>query len=189
ATLLLTLPGLPFVYYGEEIGMTGDKPDPRLRTPMQWSSVRGLGFTSGVPWERAQPDSLTTTVEQQQADPGSLLNLYRKLIHLRKSNQALALGRLLPLTASSPQVAAYLRREGDHAVLVVANLAGRPIPALSLSSADSVLPPGRYELPALLSGPAGSALEIGPDGRLRGYTPLAGLLGAGQSLVLELVRH
>lgn len=189
ATLLLTLPGLPFVYYGEEIGMTGDKPDPRLRTPMQWSSARGLGFTSGIPWERAQPDSLTTTVEQQQADPGSLLNLYRKLIHLRKSNQALALGRLLPLTASSPQVAAYLRRDGDHAVLVVANLAGRPIPALSLSSADSVLPPGRYELPALLSGPAGSALEIGPDGRLRGYTPLAGLLGAGQSLVLELVRH
>jgi glycosidase len=62
ATLLLTLPGLPFVYYGEEIGMTGDKPDPRLRTPMQWSSEPGLGFTSGVPWEGAQPDSLTTTV-------------------------------------------------------------------------------------------------------------------------------
>ena len=41
ATLLLTLPGLPFVYYGEEIGMTGDKPDPRLRTPMQWAARPG----------------------------------------------------------------------------------------------------------------------------------------------------
>src|SRR5437773_8426339 len=43
ATLLLTLPGLPFIYYGEEIGMTGDKPDPRLRTPMQWSPRAGVG--------------------------------------------------------------------------------------------------------------------------------------------------
>src|SRR5205807_1158963 len=47
ATLLLTLPGTPFIYYGEEIGMTGDKPDPRLRTPMQWSAGPGSGFTSG----------------------------------------------------------------------------------------------------------------------------------------------
>ena len=44
ATLLLTLPGLPFVYYGEEIGMTGDKPDPRLRTPMQWSAAPRRGI-------------------------------------------------------------------------------------------------------------------------------------------------
>src|SRR5207302_6232180 len=57
ATLLLTLPGLPFVYYGEEIGMTGDKPDPRLRTPMQWAPRPGVGFTSGTPWESPQPDS------------------------------------------------------------------------------------------------------------------------------------
>src|SRR5260221_4893290 len=59
ATLLLTLPGLAFVYYGEEIGMTGDKPDPRLRTPMQWKPARGrgAGFTTGKPWEAAQPDS------------------------------------------------------------------------------------------------------------------------------------
>jgi alpha-amylase len=47
ATLLLTLPGLPFVYYGEEIGMSGDKPDERLRTPMQWSGSANAGFTQG----------------------------------------------------------------------------------------------------------------------------------------------
>ena len=47
-TLLLTLPGLPFVYYGEEIGMTGDKPDPRLRTPMHWSRGPAAGFTRGA---------------------------------------------------------------------------------------------------------------------------------------------
>src|SRR5207248_1311474 len=110
ATLLLTLPGTPFIYYGEEIGMTGDKPDPRLRTPMQWSAGPGLGFTSGKAWESAQPDSLTTTVAAEDADAGSLLNLYRRLIHLRKQNEALATGRLLPLSATSPHVAAYLRR-------------------------------------------------------------------------------
>src|SRR5881275_3036012 len=54
ATLLLTLPGLPFIYYGEEIGMTGDKPDERLRTPMQWTAS-SRGFTSGKPWEVLQP--------------------------------------------------------------------------------------------------------------------------------------
>ena len=65
ATLLLTLPGLPFVYYGEEIGMTGDKPDPRLRTPMHWTRGRAAGFTTGVPWEPLQPDSMTANVEAQ----------------------------------------------------------------------------------------------------------------------------
>ena len=77
ASLLLTLPGLPFIYYGEEIGMTGDKPDERLRTPMQWSRAPSAGFTRGTPWEPLQPDLLTANVEAQDADPASLLNLYR----------------------------------------------------------------------------------------------------------------
>ena len=62
ATFLLTFPGLPFVYYGEEIGMTGDKPDPRLRTPMQWTRGHASGFTRGTPWESLQSDSSAATV-------------------------------------------------------------------------------------------------------------------------------
>ncbi len=139
ATLLLTLPGLPFVYYGEEIGMTGDKPDPRLRTPMQWAPGRGVGFTSGTAWESPQPDSLATNVAAQDADPGSLLNRYRRLIHLRKQHEALATGRLVALAATNPQVTSYLRRAGSHAVLVVANLGAAPASGVSISSRESLV--------------------------------------------------
>jgi alpha-amylase len=190
ATLLLTLPGLPFVYYGEEIGMTGNKPDPRLRTPMQWSARPGLGFTSGTAWSSAQPDSLTTTVAAQDTNPRSLLNLYRRLIHLRRSNDALAVGTLVPLTAGSGQVAAYLRRgeDGKHAVLVVANLGATAVSRIAIASLDSVLPPGRYSARNLLGGPAHAALQVRRDGRIRGYVPLSGRIGPRQSLILDLHR-
>ena len=145
ATLLLTLPGLPFIYYGEEIGMTGDKPDERLRTPMQWAPRTGLGFTTGKEWEAPQGDTLTRNVELEERDPNSLLNLYRRLIHLRKSNEALATGRLVPLEASNPRVIAYLRttgRSGERAVVVIANLSDSTVTGVSISSKDSVLPEG-----------------------------------------------
>ena len=191
ATLLLTLPGLPFVYYGEEIAMTGDKPDPRLRTPMQWSPGRGVGFTSGTPWESPQPDSMTTNVAVESADPASLLNLYRRLIHLRKANEALATGRLVPLSAGSPSVTAYLRRaaEGDHVVLVVANLSAAAVSGVSIGSAPGALPPGRYRPRNLLGGPNGAGLVVGPDGRLKDYTPVPGPIEPLESLVLDLIRR
>lgn len=175
ATLLLTFPGLPFVYYGEEIGMTGSKPDPRLRTPMHWRRGPAAGFTRGTPWESLEPDSLTANVEAEDADRGSLLNLYRRLIRLRAQNDALGFGELIPLTSSSDAVAAYVRRAGDRAVLVVANLGTSPISSVKVSSPDRLLAPGLYSAINLLGGAPAATLRIDPDGRVNDYTPLRSL--------------
>jgi len=123
ATLLLTYPGVPFVYYGEEVGMSGRKPDPRLRTPMPWNDdAPGLGFTTGEPWEDPQSGSTTANVADQTGDPTSLLSLYRDLIHLRNDSPALRYGDTITLETGSRSVLAYLRTIGDDHALVVVNL-------------------------------------------------------------------
>jgi alpha-amylase len=175
--LLLTLPGLPFVYYGEELGMTGNKPDPRLRTPMHWGRGPAAGFTTGVPWEPLQPDSMTANVEAQEGDPTSLLNLHRRLIHLRADNPALGPGELMPLTASSDAVATYLRRDGERVVLVVANLGATTLADVAISSGERVLPAGRYRPASLLGGPSAAPLLVGSHGRIRSYVPVRSLGG------------
>jgi len=185
AELLLTLPGLPFVYYGEEIGMTGDKPDPRLRTPMQWTPGRAAGFTSGAPWEPLQPDTATANVAVETRDSASLLTHYRKLIHLRANNPALGGGDFLPLQSSDSAVAAYLRRSRSHVVLVVANLANAPRTGITLATGDAALPAARYTTRDLLGGGAGGPLTIGVDGRVNAYVPIA-TLAPRRTYVLDL---
>jgi alpha-amylase len=185
ATILLTLPGVPFVYYGEEIGMSGNKPDERLRTPMQWNPDRSAGFTRGSAWQPLQPDSATANVKTQEGDSGSLLNLYRRLIHLRAENSALARGTLVPLTASNDAVAAYLRRDGNRAVLIVNNLGASALSGVTISSAPGALPPGRYAVREIWGRRPAGRLTVGADGRLRNYVP-APTLAPMQSYLLEL---
>jgi glycosidase len=175
AALLLTLPGVPFVYYGEELGMTGDKPDPRIRTPMHWALGPAAGFTDGLPWEPLQPDSFTANAEALDDDPSSILNLYRQLIHLRADHSALGSGEFTALDTGTESVAAYLRRGSDAAALVVANLGTERRMGVSLSSAADALLPGRYTLENLLGGEGAASLEIGADGAIEGYVPLPSL--------------
>jgi alpha-amylase len=154
---------------------------------MHWARRAAAGFTRGTPWEPLQPDSFTANVEAQDADTGSLLNHYRRLIHLRTANPALGSGELVPLAASSEAVAAYLRREEaeGRAVLVIANLGSATLSRVTLSSEERVLPAGRYTARSLIGGLSVRPLVVGADGKVRAYVPV-GSLRPFESLVIQL---
>ncbi|RZS54720.1 alpha-amylase family glycosyl hydrolase [Sphaerotilus mobilis] len=107
-----------FVYYGEEIGMTGAAAldgDPKLRTPMSWTGERGrAGFTTGTPFRALAGNASTHHVAAQQADPDSLLSHYRAVIALRRAVPTLATGRYAH--ASSSGLALQFQRPGNDPV-------------------------------------------------------------------------
>lgn len=124
AAILLTLPGAPFVYYGEEIGMQNGPGgnDEWKRTPMPWTNEgAGGGFTTGTPWYSFAPGRDTANVAVQTGSSGSLLSRYRELIAVRRSSEALRRGRLelLTRTTGSASTLAFLRvAEGERALVV-----------------------------------------------------------------------
>ncbi len=123
AAILLTGTGVPFVYYGEEIGMTGTKPDEDIRLPMQWASNGPkVGFTEGAPWRPAAADFPVRSVARQIDDPDSLLSLYRDLIHLRNAHEALRVGDWTQVEANSPRLYTFLRQTENETILVIINL-------------------------------------------------------------------
>jgi alpha-glucosidase len=144
AMLLLTLRGTPTLYYGDEIGMedvpipaelardtwterepgVGVGRDPQ-RTPMQWSGSRHAGFTSGTPWLPLSSSYGTANVEALTSDPRSILSLYRKLIALRRSRQALVTGTKRMVAAPADTIA-YERGGVDETLLVALNLGHEP---------------------------------------------------------------
>jgi glycosidase len=142
---------------------------------MQWEVGPGAGFTKGKPWERLQDDSASVAVALQEHDSTSLLNWYRRLVHLRSATPALARGQLIPLTASQASVSAYLRRDGDRVVFVIVNLADSTLRNVSLISAEHALPAGGCTARSLLGGANATALRVGTDGVLRDYVPLPAL--------------
>jgi alpha-amylase len=143
ASVLLTLPGAPFLYYGEEVGLqngpTGG--DESKRTPMPWT--QGGGFTSGSPWFQYAPGTSSANVASQTNDPGSLLSRYRNFIRVRKASPALREGSLEMLDSTSGQVLAFLRRTDNETVLVLHNVGDSFVTAgpLAVSAAglDAVL--------------------------------------------------
>jgi alpha-amylase len=136
ADLLLTGPGVPFIYYGEEIGMTGRKPDERIRTPMRWDdSTPAAGFSSHAPWEALSDDGADVNVATESADAGSLLSHYRRLIGLRAVHPALATGTWTEVTSDAPSVVAALRTDPAETALVLTNVGSSPAsPTLDLAS-------------------------------------------------------
>lgn len=189
AALLLTMPGMPFVYYGEELGMTGPKPDERIRTPMAWTTDGPhLGFTTGTPWEAMNADSLTANVAAQSGDRASLLALHRTLIHARSANPVFSKGALVEVTASDARVLAYARHDGVNTVLVVANLSDQPLRDVTLESQGVVARPGAYATRNLLTGRAAMRVGVRADGSIAApYRPMPSL-APREVLVLEFKR-
>ncbi|MDO8877393.1 MAG: alpha-amylase family glycosyl hydrolase [Pseudolabrys sp.] len=141
AMLLLTLPGTPFLYYGDELGMTqaaippGRIRDPwginvpglgrdGCRTPMPWAASALAGFSTAEPWLPLADDSGPCNVESAGADPASLLNLYRKLLALRRAHPALAEGSYRPV-AQSGNVLAYERVLASERLLMALNFGSK----------------------------------------------------------------
>ena len=137
AGLLLTAPGVPFVYYGEEIGQIGEKPDEMIRNPMPWSSAAHGGFTqANRPWEPLQPGHATRNVAVQDADPASLLNHYRRLIRLRQAEAALSRGSFRSIETGREDVIAWERAAEGRRLIVVANLSDATIGDFPVPGSD-----------------------------------------------------
>jgi alpha-amylase len=188
ATLLLTSGGVPFIYYGEEIAMTGRKPDERIRTPMRWDATGpGAGFTTGTPWQALGDDPAGTDVASQSADPGSLFSLYRDLIRLRTDHPALATGDWLPVDSSASSVAAFLRSDGNETLLVVANVSDEPVAEVELSvGAGPLCGEPRGEV---VFGPAKAPASpvVTAAGGFEAYRPVDGL-GPREAIVIRLAQ-
>jgi oligo-1,6-glucosidase len=155
--------GTPYVYQGEELGMTnapfaaiedfrdiesvnhyrhavelGERPAEVLRslramsrdnarTPMQWDASPHAGFTTGTPWLAVNPNHAEVNAEAAMADPDSVFHHYRRLIALRKSEPAVALGDFTMLLEDDPVVYAFTRRLEDVELLTVANFSREPV--------------------------------------------------------------
>jgi alpha-glucosidase len=192
AVVVLALRGMPFLYYGEEIGMTDvDIPreeivDPpalragpdfpwydrsRCRTPMQWRAGRGAGFTTGRPWLRLAADADGRNVERQATDPDSVLATYGRLLAFRATSDALRTGSMERLDSGDPDVLAWTRTAGAERLLVIVSFVAEPrsIRVGELAAGPWVARTGTHREPAI----------VGPDGILR--------LRPDESVILEAV--
>ena len=149
AALLLTLKGIPMVYYGEELGVY-DAPIPMSeltdpisaryhylrsdtgllrdlgRGPMPWDGSLNAGFTEDRPWLRLPENFQAANVSTEEADPGSMLSFYRRLIGLRNASPALQAGDYTLLEAGEGRCLAYTRGRGAERWLIILNFAAHP---------------------------------------------------------------
>jgi len=166
-SLLLSLPGTPILYYGDEIGMgdniyLGDRHG--VRTPMQWAGDRNAGFSAANPQKLFLPVIIdpehhyeAVNVEAQQRNPSSLLWWMRRLIALRRRHPAFGRGTLEWVPHDNHRVLAFLRRYDGDTILVVANLSrfAQPV-SLRLPEHENVVPMelfGHTAFPAIGEGP------------------------------------
>ena len=179
ASMLLTSPGVPFLYYGEEVGLEGGGADENKRRPMQWSAEANAGFTTGTPWEPVGPDANILNVAAESSDPNSILSLYKTLIQIRNQHAALRVGDMSIVNANNPGLFSILRvshapsnNSVEEAILVLVNLTNAPIRGYSLGTSKSSLKPGVYHVaPIMGTGPAAD-ITIASVGDFALYQPV-----------------
>jgi maltose alpha-D-glucosyltransferase / alpha-amylase len=175
-SVLLSFPGTPVLYYGDEIGMgdnthLGDRNG--VRTPMQWNGDRNAGFSRAAPERLYSPVIMdpvhgyqAANVEAEELEPGSLLNWMRNMIRLRRMFQVFGRGTIEFLEPANRKILAYLRRSQNEIVLCIANLARTPQPAaLDLTTFEGFVPVemlGYTEFPRITRQPW--IVTLGPYG-------------------------
>lgn len=142
-----------------------------IRRPMQWSDEAFGGSSTATPWEELDPAYVDFNVAGQIDSPDSLLAVYRNLITLRAAHPALALGDYLPVDAASRGVYAFLRQKGSETLLVVVNLTKSTVTDYALGAETSNLRDAQYSTADLITGTAGSPLQI-QGGGFSSYKPL-----------------
>lgn len=187
ATMLLTAPGVPFIYYGEEIGMTGEKPDEHIRRPMQWNSDSlKVGFSDASPWINPSMDYKEVSVALQTDDPESLLSHYRNLVQLRNQHEALRTGDTLLINAGSQRLYAMLRYNDEEAFLILVNVHPKPLTAglysLSLESGPFK---GAVKAASIMGPSDPAAPEVNAAGGFSGYIPFQEI-PAKSSVIIQL---
>jgi glycosidase len=188
ATMLLTSPGVPFIYYGEEIGMKGSGPHEQIRRPMQWHGENvGAGFTTGTPWRMPAIDYKDVNVALQTDDPDSLLNHYRALVALRNEHEALLTGEWTLVDAGTARIYTYLRHVEGEYFLVVVNMHPNDMAAGDYAFTLETGPlTGPVEAVSLLGLENPSSPTINAEGGFIEYTPFD--LIPGQSFaIIQLV--
>jgi alpha-amylase len=122
AGILLTLPGIPYIYYGEEIGMKGVKPDEYIREPFIWAS--GKADAMQTSWEQSKysTDQTVQPLSEQKKNPRSLYNFYKELIGVRNGSKALTMGEIEKTNFSIGEVVSFRRKHANEELLVLNNI-------------------------------------------------------------------
>ncbi|MEM6316310.1 MAG: alpha-amylase family glycosyl hydrolase [Bacteroidota bacterium] len=152
ASIYLSLPGVPYIYYGEEIGMSGSKPDEFIRRPMQWNDEANAGFTTGTPWIAAGSNFRDYSVEEAQNDNNSILRTYQQLVQLRNEYLPLSIGSYEVVPTSNRQVFAFVRTYDNQSILVLHNTGTRSVDNLTLNMEYTSVSAGDWALLDLFEG-------------------------------------